>query len=221
MKASFGSSTSFALCLAACFLHWSRLQRGDHNKFSMEELGVIGASAMYCRKGTRSSMCLLDSSVGLSGNVAIIYQLLGYLHHNRFTFPMPKMRVLLVDSTVRQNKYDQIELHEIVISQRNNNLQALVRQFIILKILVLSNQHVLCKLNLSNQILDDILYISHDYGYDSTGKLTGDGEKKFACILLRPGISEEQIDNISAEMESYDFPVMITSIGCDGVRIED
>ncbi|EFN62319.1 hypothetical protein EAG_14581 [Camponotus floridanus] len=217
----------------------------------MEELGVIGASAMYCRKGTRSSMCLLDSSVGLSGNVAIIYQLLGYLHHNRFTFPMPKMRVLLVDSTVRQNKYDQIEymarlkclfpeftdrhldninkisriisnrLHEIVISQRNNNLQALVRQFIILKILVLSNQHVLCKLNLSNQILDDILYISHDYGYDSTGKLTGDGEKKFACILLRPGISEEQIDNISAEMESYDFPVMITSIGCDGVRIED
>jgi len=36
-------------------------------------------------------------------------------------------------------------------------------------------------------------------------KLTSIGEKKFAYILLRPGISEEEIGNISAHMESR-FP---------------
>ncbi|XP_072761856.1 uncharacterized protein [Anoplolepis gracilipes] len=31
MNAGFGSSTSFAVCLAGCFLHWSRLQKGLSN----------------------------------------------------------------------------------------------------------------------------------------------------------------------------------------------
>ncbi|EFN62321.1 Mevalonate kinase [Camponotus floridanus] len=238
MKASFGSSTSFALCLAACFLHWSRLQRGDHNEFSMEEKGLIGASAMYCRKGTRSSMCLLDSSVGLCGNVAIIYELFGYLHHNKSTFPMPTMRILLVDSTVRQNKYDQIE-HVArlkclypeftnrcldVIDEVSRNIIAMLElndRFDILQDYVQSNQHMLYKLNLSNDKLNHIFYIAYVHGYRSVGKLTGIGEKKFAYILLRPGISEGEIDNISAHIESHNFPVTVTSISCDGVRIED
>lgn len=82
------------------------------------------------------------------------------------------------------------------------------------------NQNVLSKLNLSNEKLNDISDIAYVHGFGFVGKLTGIGERKFAYILLRPGISEEEISNISAHLES-NFPTTVTSINCDGLRIED
>ncbi|XP_025262549.1 mevalonate kinase-like [Camponotus floridanus] len=168
-------------------------------------------------------------------NIAARCQLLNYLAYNRSSLLTPEKRILLIDSTVCQNKYKQIEyvaqikhFHpEIIdrylaaIDEISNNIStklALDDQFDILQNYIQMNQHVLSELNLSNEKLNDISDIAYVYGY--VGKLTGIGERKFAYILLRPGISEEEIGNISAHLES-NFPVTITSISCDEIRIED
>ncbi|XP_025262552.1 mevalonate kinase-like [Camponotus floridanus] len=236
MHAGLGSTTSFAVCVAACFLHWSRLQRGDHNEFSFDELLLIGTSAVECRKPICNAMYMMDIPVCLNSNVAMRCQLLNcYLAYNISTFLTPEKRILLIDSTVCQNKYKQIEYvaqlkrfypeiidrHLNTIDEISNNIStklALDDQFDILQNYIQMNQHVLSELNLSNEKLNDISEIAYVYGY--VGKLTGIGERKFAYILLRPGISGEEIGNISAHLES-NFPVTVTSISCDGIRIED
>ncbi|XP_025268239.1 mevalonate kinase-like [Camponotus floridanus] len=237
MHAGLGSTTSFAVCVAACFLHWSRLQRGDHNEFSFDELVLIGTCAMQCRKPICNTTYLTDIIVCLNSNIAIRCKLLNcYLAYNRSDLLTPEKRILLIDSTVCQNKYQQIECvaqlkrfyPEIVdrylntIDEISNNIStklALDDQFDTLQNYIQMNQHVLSELNLSNEKLNDISDIAYVYGY--VGKLTGIGERKFAYILLRPGISEEEIGNISAHLRESNFPVTVTSISCDGIRIED
>ncbi|EFN67607.1 Mevalonate kinase, partial [Camponotus floridanus] len=249
MNAGLGRSTSFATCLAACFLHWSRLQKGDHNKFSRQELRLISMYAMYCKKNVEDSMCLIDSAVCLFGNRVTRFQYCGKYdcsraYHTSY-IDLPEMRILLVDLKIRQNKDEQIEqvarqkhfcpkfdtilnemdkiskyifklLRLIAINYTNNNLSQLEVAFKIIKGFIQLNQKMLSDLNLSNPSLTTICSIVNDYG--CTGKLTGTGENRFAYILLRPGISEEEIGNISAHLES-NFPVTVTSISCDGIRI--
>lgn len=67
--------------------------------------------------------------------------------------------------------------------------------------------------------MNTICSIVNLYGYE--GKLTGTGENRFAYILLRPGISEEEIDHIFTRIEEQNFDVIVAKICCDGVRIED
>jgi len=45
-----GSSASFAVCLAACFLHWSLLQKGDHDMFNKDELDKISKYVLNCER---------------------------------------------------------------------------------------------------------------------------------------------------------------------------
>lgn len=108
INAGFGSSTSFAVCLATCFLHWSRLQNGSiHNDFDEYELEKIMSYVMICEKVTQSYVFEIDYNACTFGQVLRArYQ--DPLDCNVQLLQMPRMTILLIDSRICLNKYEQM-----------------------------------------------------------------------------------------------------------------
>lgn len=105
ISAGLGSSSSFAVCLAACFLHWACLQKGTHDAFSVQELSLISNIAMHCEEVMKNYEFGVENSVCSYGNILNFrykYQDEGndiILHAD-----VPNMKILLIDSNIRHNK---------------------------------------------------------------------------------------------------------------------
>ncbi|GAB1867016.1 Mevalonate kinase [Camponotus japonicus] len=108
MNAGLGSSTSFATCLAACFLHWSCLQKGDHNGFTPEELERISAYVMSSEEDIQNYVCNQDHMVCTHGRV-IAYRCREPLDAQREIINMPEMYIFLVDANIRLDKRQQMK----------------------------------------------------------------------------------------------------------------
>ncbi|XP_029168925.1 uncharacterized protein LOC114938929 [Nylanderia fulva] len=111
LDAGLGSSTSLAVCLTACFLHWYRLQ-SDHRENiefgNIDFLINVGIYVKDCEERMQDYQCTqIDTDVCVFGFAA--YSLLiDYVKytHEEFT-KMTGMKILLIDSGIRQKKYDQ------------------------------------------------------------------------------------------------------------------
>lgn len=108
INAGLGSSSSFAVCLAACFLHWARLQKGVHDQFNMCDLNKISKYASLCDEVVQNIELEKDSYICTYGGI-IRFQYAGpEIRKAKFLVNMSKINILLIDSKSRQNKREQM-----------------------------------------------------------------------------------------------------------------
>ncbi|KAG5310719.1 KIME kinase, partial [Acromyrmex insinuator] len=79
------------------------------------------------------------------------------------------------------------------------------------------NQGLLKSLGMSHPNLDIISAIARKFLF--AAKLAGKSESRHGFILL-PNASAEDIDNLITELKSYNFSAKITSLNCNGIRVE-
>lgn len=241
-----GSSSSFAVCLAACFLHWGRLQRGCHNAFTNDELKSISEYAMISEAVIQNYMFETDHDVCTNGYMTLFRykELIDSIVH---ITNVPEMDILLIDSKYFSDKQEQMRkvavmknlhgnttdvilnkidnvsmqvfkiLSQIKDCQRANDVKRLEELYKMLNNNIILNQDMLKNLNLSNQSLERIFAIAKHYGF--AGKLTG-FIGVYAYILLPPNISEEHFSIFWGQLQMAGFNPILTKINSCGVRIE-
>lgn len=248
ISSGLGSSASFAVCLAACFLHWSRLQRGDHDTFSKDELDKISKYALNCEKIMHESPSGIDNSVCTYGSVIKFQnkELVDVLPR------VPNLKILLVNTNVARSTKDQVrraarlkESYPLIVTPVLDSIDALSESaweaikemssraddsteplddepdwYKTLSMFIYMNQGLLKALNVSHPKLDTICALAWQETY--AGKLTGAGGGGYAYILLPPNVKNESIEfrTFLLQLEAKGFDVTMTSLGGSGVKIE-
>lgn len=102
ISAGLGSSASFAVCLAACFLHWSLLQKGKHDMFNKDELDKISMYALNCERIMHETPSGIDNSICTYGSLIKFQkkELVDVLLH------VPTLKILLVNTNVTRSTKD-------------------------------------------------------------------------------------------------------------------
>jgi len=130
ISAGLGSSASFAVCLAACFLHWSRLQKAAEGPFDKDDLEKISKYALNCERIIHGSPSGIDNSVCTYGSIIEFRR----GEPVNMLPEMPSMKILLVDSKISRNTKDQVkrlmdlrQLYPAIIDPVLNSIDALSR----------------------------------------------------------------------------------------------
>jgi len=92
--------TPLKVCLAACFLHWTRLQKNIHNTFDNNDLKNICIYATLCEFHTVSELDVIDIVVCTYGSMA---QCDVKKQETNKMLRLSKMMILLVDSKQTQD----------------------------------------------------------------------------------------------------------------------
>ncbi|XP_029172229.1 mevalonate kinase-like isoform X1 [Nylanderia fulva] len=103
-----GSSTSFAACLAGCFLHWRRLlQKGDHIRFTRDDLATIQHYTEYCEDCMQEYIFpTIDAETCIYSQLRY-YQYKGYKHFGVEVINLQTViKVLIIATNIRQDKKD-------------------------------------------------------------------------------------------------------------------
>ncbi|XP_029178948.1 mevalonate kinase-like isoform X2 [Nylanderia fulva] len=107
VAAGLGSSTSFAVCLAACFVHWKHVQSGNYNfKFDDADLESIKTYTEFCEKSTQVYAFGVDAHVCTYGKVVKCRR----TDHKTYNIDsqdmeeMEKMPIILIDSKFYHSK---------------------------------------------------------------------------------------------------------------------
>ncbi|XP_018366886.1 PREDICTED: mevalonate kinase-like [Trachymyrmex cornetzi] len=241
-----GSSASFAVCLSACFLHWSFLQKGNHHStFTKDELDKISKYALNCEKIMHESPSGIDNSVCTYGSIIKFQQkkLVDMLPH------ISDLKILLVNTNVVRSTKDQIKqaariknlypgiinpIFDIIgdvsqnaweiLTEISNNAEKATESeikdiwFEKLLVLINVNQGLLFSIHMSHAKLEIICAIASTHS--CRAKLTGAGGGGYAYILLPPDIKSKSIDLMTKQLEEASFDVTMTSLGGSGVKIE-
>ncbi|CAL1679364.1 unnamed protein product [Lasius platythorax] len=246
--AGLGSSSSFAVCLAACFIHWARLQNGANYAFNEQELTSISNYAMYCERISQNYMFGADNYVCSYGKtIKSRYEQDSYYND---IINMPTMKILLIDTNIRQNKDERatqiaelkhsrpdfvdLNLRTYNISSTNickklvamNNInqednipihEIQMSVYQQLQTLIYVDQLIVQNLGLSHPSIDMIGSISRDLGcWENPTDFGG-----LVYILLPPIIPEEIFGNLERHLREMGFNIMVASVCCSGVRIDD
>ncbi|EGI61173.1 Mevalonate kinase [Acromyrmex echinatior] len=99
----------------------------------------------------------------------------------------------------------------------NGPLIDIIEDYKILMDIIHMNQGLLKSLGMSHPNLDIISAIARKFLF--AAKLAGKSESRHGFILL-PNASAEDIDNLITELKSYNFSAKITSLNCNGIRVE-
>ncbi|XP_071563800.1 mevalonate kinase-like [Temnothorax nylanderi] len=242
VNSGLGSSASFAVCLAACFLHWSRLQKGEHYTFNKDELDKISKYALNCERIMHESPSGIDNSVCTYGSI-IKFQ-------NKLLVDVipqvPDLKILLVNTNVVRSTKEQVKnaaelknLYPSIVIPVLDSIDALSNhawqtlneiselevsgstkedRHTTLSRLIYMNQGLLKALSVSHPKLEVICALAMTHSY--AGKLTGAGGGGYAYILLPKDADSESIKIFTKQLEEKDFEVTMTSLGCSGVIIE-
>lgn len=247
ISSGLGSSASFAVCLAGCFLHWAYLLKSRiHDTFDKDDLEKISKYALSCERIMHGSPSGIDNSVCTYG---------GMIEFRRgepinVLSNMPNLKILLVNTKVPRNTKDLVErvvklrqlypavidsifdsidavsktavqvLGEIYDAQTINDEALLESRYKNLFSLTHINQGLLSTtLDVSHSTLDSICSIVRTYSF--AGKLTGAGGGGYAYILLLPNTKNAIIADLSEILEAERFSVTSTSLGGPGVTIEN
>lgn len=104
IRAGLGSSASFSVCLAACFLHWSHLRRGIKRDFNHDDLEKISAYAFGSEK------IMHKSPSGIDNNVCTYGSLIEYRPQETVSMlQVPTMKILLVNSKIDRSTRQQVK----------------------------------------------------------------------------------------------------------------
>ncbi|XP_078040154.1 uncharacterized protein LOC144471712 isoform X1 [Augochlora pura] len=237
-----GSSASFAVCIAACFLHWSHLQKNIFKALDISDLETISKYALSSERIMHGHPSGIDNSICTYGSV-IEYKKDSYMKSINIT---EVLKVLLVDTRVSRStkalieklaelkhKYpviidlildsmDNIAIAAIKVIQKINNASGIDNETLYdgykqLMTLINMNQGLLATCQVSHPSLDRICAEAQNYAL--AAKLTGAGGGGYAYILLLPDTQPETITSISRKLIADGFPVTLTTLGGAGVQI--
>ncbi|KAK0098866.1 hypothetical protein PV326_000801 [Microctonus aethiopoides] len=245
ISSGLGSSASYSVCIATCFLHLSNLQKNqsiDLNK--NETLELISKYAMNCEKIMHGTPSGVDNSICTYGSI---------IEFKRGEKLEPisgvkTMRILLVDTRVQRstkalvdklaelkNKYpdifmpvidsiDNVSKKAIEVIKRIRNLsednsEIIHQAYQELMTLMEINQGLLATCQVSHPSLDRICAEAKNYGL--AAKLTGAGGGGYAYILLLPDTQTEIIASISKKLIANGYLVTLTNLGGFGVQIHN
>ncbi|XP_029178955.1 mevalonate kinase-like [Nylanderia fulva] len=240
IHANLGSSSSFATCLAGCFIHWARLQKGPHSEFDDFDLENIISYVKNCEEILQNYTFGVDHEICVEGQV---FRFQNSLSGSIIkVMDVPNMKILLVDSKIRLNKLeemsrmaymtnsnpkavkiilnimDRLSLRICIklnaINYFRNNLQQLESLYKTLGVSIESYQETLYELGLSHPKLDAICSIAKNHGF--VGKLTG--LSGYAYILLPPNTPRENIKDLKTNLTTEGFSFIMTSVSCEGVK---
>ncbi|XP_031828553.1 mevalonate kinase [Nomia melanderi] len=242
ISSGLGSSASFAVCIAACFLHWSHLQKNISKTFDISDLEIISKYALSSERIMHGTPSGIDNSICTYGSI-IEYKKDNYIKTIGVT---QIMKILLVDTRVSRStkalveklaelKYmypviidlimdsiDHIAITAIKVIQKINNPantdnETLFEGYRQLMTLINMNQGLLTTCQVSHPSLDRICAEAQNYAL--AAKLTGAGGGGYAYILLLPDTQPETIASISRKLIADGFPVTLTTLGGAGVQI--
>ncbi|XP_066600603.1 mevalonate kinase [Prorops nasuta] len=240
--AGLGSSAAFAVCLSACFLHWSRLQKCKAvNVCDHTDLQKISNYAFNCERIIHGTPSGIDNSVCTFGAIVEFSKSEGL----QPIFSAYSMKILLVDTRVQRNTKQLVEkLYALkqkypnVINQILDAIDSIAKYAVVIlkKIrdmpedspefkqdyeelmkLINLNHGLLSTCEVSHHSLDGICCHAKNYGY--AAKLTGAGGGGYAYILLRPDTQSEDISRMSHKLVADGYNISLTALGCPGVQI--
>lgn len=239
-----GSSASFSVCLAACFLHWSRLQKDIYEKldFSSLDLDIISKYALSCERIMHGNPSGIDNAICTYGSL-IEFKKNDYM---RPISDVPPLKILLVDTRVNRStkvlmerllelKVRYPDVIDLIMDSINNISKEAIKIIEKLKTfsctddksvfdgysqlmtLINMNQGLLATCQVSHPSLDRICAEARNYAV--AAKLTGAGGGGHAFILLLPDTQPETITSISRKLIADGFTVKLTTLGGPGVQI--
>ncbi|XP_003700243.2 mevalonate kinase [Megachile rotundata] len=237
-----GSSASFAVCLAACFLYWSYLKKNICKELDMSDLEMISKYALNCERIMHGTPSGIDNSICTYGSMIEFKK----NHCMRPINNVQAMKILLVDTRVNRStktlaerflelkhKYpviidlimesiDNISKEAIQIIQKLKHFSATDNEshfegYRQLMTLINMNQGLLATCQVSHPSLDRICAEAQNYAL--AAKLTGAGGGGHAYILLLPDTQPETISSISRKLIADGFTVTLTTLGVPGVQI--
>ena len=96
ISSGLGSSASYAVCLATCFYHWSRVQRNVLTSLDENQLRKISSYALDCERIMHGNPSGIDNTICTFGSI------IEYRKGDRLVpiYGVKIMRVLLVDTRV-------------------------------------------------------------------------------------------------------------------------
>ncbi|XP_029172232.1 mevalonate kinase-like isoform X1 [Nylanderia fulva] len=241
-----GSSTSFAVCLAACFLHWRCLQGGHHISFNNEELMTIKRYSESCKDVMQEDVFpWVDAEICIHGKIRS-HQHTHYKSLLTSIINLQKViKILIVPTTKEQSKkiradkmahmkvcnseFDSIinlfdEIAKSIydrLDNINNNSNANIfpsRDYYDLQKDIARNQQLLNKYRLSPPAFNVVGNIAKIFGYGA--KQTSFGGK-FAYIVLQPDITDATIDCIKQVYQDARIMTRVATIDCEGVKIDN
>ncbi|XP_029157870.1 mevalonate kinase-like [Nylanderia fulva] len=244
--AGLGGSTSFAVCLAACFLYWKNLQSENPIEFDHDLLlECVKIYAKFYEELQDNECASVDTSVCIFGNI-IKGQLINHTENLECNY-ITRMKILLIDSNIRQEKWTRakqmstlkaetpLELEPILNTLDNVTIQMydwlhlinnrredpnLVNYYRRNNSVQRSFQliHLLLKqYNLSNEIFNRICETANNFGFEG---LIGFGTR-YVYILIPPSITNDEIEEISMVLKFKNFDVINTSISCEGMKLDE
>lgn len=243
VSSGLGSSASFAVCLATCFLHWSHLQKNMTTVLDNTQLEIISNYALNCEKIMHGTPSGIDNSVCTFGSI---------IEFRRGSCLEPiigakSMKVLLVDTRVQRStkaligrvtelkhKYpkvfdpildsiDNVSKEALNVIRRIRDLpeeynKSYFEAYKELMTLIEVNQGLLSSCQVSHPSLDRICTEAKNYSL--AAKLTGAGGGGYAYILLLPDTPNETIASISKKLIANGYLVTLTTLGGCGVQIQ-
>ncbi|KAL6264437.1 hypothetical protein P5V15_004546 [Pogonomyrmex californicus] len=99
MGKGLGSSAAFVTCLAACFWHWSLLQKGIVRKFNDDDFQKIDYYAWSCEKIIYNGQCKSNIYGSIHGTIIMLKN-----SHVCIMDSIPPMHILLIDTNINQEK---------------------------------------------------------------------------------------------------------------------
>ncbi|XP_011298860.1 mevalonate kinase [Fopius arisanus] len=241
ISSGLGSSASFAVCIATCFLHLSRVQKNEVSCLDGKQLESISRFAFSCEKIMHGTPSGIDNSVCTYGSIIefrrgeVLEPILG----------AKQMRVLLVDTRVQRStkalvdklgelkrRYpsifgpvleaiDQVSKEALLVIKRLRNLsgedEGIHTNYQQLMTLMEVNQGLLATCQVSHPSLDRICAEAKNYGL--AAKLTGAGGGGYAYILLLPDTPTETITSISKKLIANGYLITLTNLGGAGVQL--
>ncbi|XP_029172237.1 mevalonate kinase-like [Nylanderia fulva] len=242
-----GSSTSFAVCLAACFLHWKCLQGGHHISFNDEELMMIKRYTETCENIMQEDVFpSIDAEICIRGKIRS-HQYVHYESYFADVINLQKViKILIIQKrlyqTAKKDRTEQMAHHKFFDSEFdsvinkfdeiaksiynrlddiNNNSNANIfpsRDYNDLQKDITRNQQLLNEYRLSPPTFNAVWIIANKFGYGA--KQTGFGGR-FAYIVLQPDITDAMIDSIKKVY--YDARIMtrVATIDREGVKIDN
>ncbi|KAF7408018.1 hypothetical protein HZH66_002555 [Vespula vulgaris] len=215
--AGLGSSASFAVCLSACFLHWSRLQKKIYKTLDTNDLKLISKYAFECEKILHGTPSGIDNSICTYGSI-IEFRKNDCINS---ILNVRKMKILLVDTRVQRSTKTIIDKSTKLkyINQTQNDSKGKCEEYEEynqLMMLININQSLLAALQTSHSSLDRICAEAQNYGF--AAKLTGAGGGGHAFILLPPDTQPEIISSISRKLIADGYCVTLTSLGGGNIK---
>ncbi|XP_029164142.1 mevalonate kinase-like [Nylanderia fulva] len=248
MGAGLGSSTSFAVCLAACFIHWKNLQTGHSIQFSNNKfLKKVETYVSFCETFLHSyefiyTTTTADVNICVYGNT-VKSRLVDHINIDPLFAKMAKMTILLIKSNICLKKSEQAK-KMANLEYESPQFYSILNQFDDVALILFDGLVSVNDRNLEYQ--DQMYYYNRlqacigwnqqllstsklsDEAFDNIcafanniglqGKLTGFGAG-FVYILLPPNITNQEVENIRNYFRGQNFDAKPISINCDGFYV--